>query len=132
IVLTVSLLLAGCATIPKSEGVAYVNGQWFDGNGFVARPMYVADGVFRRTAPRAITQTVDLKGGYVLPPLAEAHNHWLEPDNIDAYIKNYLSDGVFYVMDQANVPQIAARVRAQTNRPSSVDYRVALLGFTGP
>jgi len=132
IAFTLGLLLAACTTIPKSEGVAYVNGRLFDGDAFVARPIYVVDGVFRTTAPRVITHTMDLQGRYVLPPLAEAHNHWLEPDRIDAYIRDYLAHGVFYVMDQANVPPIAAQVRAKTNRHSAVDYQVAVLGFTGP
>ena len=112
--------------------MAYANGKWFDGQAFASRTMYVADGMFRAVAPRTITKTIDLHGGFVVPPLAEAHNHWLESDRIDTYIQNYLADGVFYVMDQANVPRIAEAVRAKTNRATSVDYRVAILGFTAP
>ena len=132
-VITAFLVLAlGCASQPKSAVVAFEDGRWYNGHVFVERTMYVVDGTLRMQRPRRITKFVDLHGDYVIPPLAEAHNHWLEPDKIDTYIHNYLADGVFYVMDQANVPIIAEQVRAKTNRPSSVDYRVAILGFTAP
>ena len=94
--------------------------------------MYIVDGTLRERAPQTIASSVDLHGNFVVPPLAESHNHWLEPQRIDTYIHDYLSDGVFYVMDQANVAFIAEAVRTKTNRPSSVDYRVAILGFTAP
>jgi hypothetical protein len=94
--------------------------------------MYAVDGTLRVRAPQTITSSVDLHGKFVVPPLAEAHNHWLEPQRIDTYIHDYRTDGVFYVMDQANVPFVAEAVRAKTNRPESVDYRVAILAFTAP
>ena len=131
-VAVLSFVLAACATVPNRSGTAYVNGRWFDGDKFVLRTVYVVDGVFRLTAPRRISDTVDLGNRFVLPPLAEGHNHWLEPDRVDTYINDYLRDGVFYVMDQANVPPTAERMRARTNHPGSVDYRVAILGFTAP
>jgi hypothetical protein len=126
------LLLAACATSRPKTGTAYVNGLWFDGHGFVPRTMYVAKATLHVRAPRTIERTVDLAGKFVIPPLAEGHNHWLEADKIAEYNQRYLHDGVFYVMDQANVPATAARVRAATNKPDAVDYRVAILGWTAP
>jgi hypothetical protein len=73
----------------------------------------------------------DLKNEYVIPPFAEAHNHWLEPQRVDEYIQNYLRDGVFYVKDEANLPFIVSQFRDKLNRPTSVDFITALQGFTG-
>ena len=131
LIVGLSLFLTGCSTVPKTSGIAYVNGRWYDGDAFAARPMYAVDGVLRTAAPH-VTSSIDLGGRFVVPPLAEGHNHWLEAGRIDAYVHDYLQDGVFYVMDQANIPAIAERVRARTNRADSVDYRVAILGFTAP
>ena len=45
-----------------------------------ARPV---DGVITSKRPNYIDQTFDLRDGFVIPPLAEGHNHWLEPSKID-------------------------------------------------
>lgn len=68
----------------------------------------------------------------MIPPLAEAHNHWLEPQRVDEYIQNYLRAGVFYVKDEGNIPYIVSQFRDKLNRPTSVDYITDLQGFTGP
>jgi len=81
--------------------------------------------------PGRIDEVVDLKNGYVIPPFAEAHNHWLEPQRVDEYIQNYLRDGVFYVKDEGNLPYIVSQFRDKLDRPTSVDFITALLGFTG-
>jgi imidazolonepropionase-like amidohydrolase len=120
------------ASAVSAESVAYRSGRWFDGERFVARTMYSVDGVLRQAAPPVVDRTIHLDGRFVLPPFAEAHNHWLEPDSVADYNARSLADGVFYVMDQATMPLLATRVRAATNRPNAVDYRAALLGFTGP
>jgi adenine deaminase len=54
--------------------VAYVNGRWFDGSRFVTRTMWVSNGRFV-SRPDHVDSTVDLGGGYVIPPFGEAHNH---------------------------------------------------------
>jgi imidazolonepropionase-like amidohydrolase len=107
-------------------------GLWFDGSRLVKRTMYAVDGVLRTRRPPGALRRIDLTGRFVVPPLAEAHNHWVEPLSVDAYVRAHLADGVFYVMDQATMPLLAEPVRAKTNRPESVDYAAALLGITGP
>ena len=123
------LLLAATA---RAEVVEFHNGRWFDGRRFVARTMLSVDGVLARSTTRPVDRVISLDGKFVIPPLAEGHNHWLEPQSIAEYNRRYLADGVFYVMDQANMPTIADRVRAATNKPDTVDYAVAMFGFTGP
>ena len=130
--LLLPLLTLSCVSQPATHGIAYTGGEWWDGDHFVAKTMYVVGDTLRDRPPTVIDRKVDLHGKFVVPPLAEAHNHWLEPDRIEAYVDEYLHDGVFYVMDESYVPFIAEQVRAKTNRPASVDYRVAILGFTGP
>lgn len=88
--------------------------------------------MLQRARPARVDRVIGLDGKFVIPPLAEGHNHWLEPDAIAEYNRRYLADGVLYVMDQANVPFVAERVRAATNQPATVDYRAAILGITGP
>ncbi|HKR66476.1 MAG TPA: amidohydrolase, partial [Thermoanaerobaculia bacterium] len=130
--IAVLVLLLLLATSVDAEAIAFRHGRWFDGRGFVARTMYSVDGVLQRGAPPRVDRTIALDGKFVIPPLAEGHNHWLEPQSIADYNARYLRDGVFYVMDQANMPLIADRVRAVTNQENTVDYAVAMLGFTGP
>ena len=117
--------------MPQPKSYQFINGQWFDGKGFRRRSFYSVNGVLTRKKPAKIDETVDLKNGYVIPPFAEAHNHWFEPQRVDQYIRNYLRDGVFYVKDEANLPYIVSRFRDKLNRPTSVDFITALQGFTG-
>jgi hypothetical protein len=75
---------------------------------------------------------VDLAGGFVVPPFAEGHNHWLEPGAIEAYDRLYMTDGVFYLKDQANASVIRRRLDADLNKPTTVDFISANEGWTGP
>jgi hypothetical protein len=109
----------------------YTNGQWFDGIGFRRRAFYSVKGVLTLKKPARVDKVFDLKNGFVIPPFAEGHNHWLEPQAVDEYIQNYLRDGVFYVKDEANMPYIVSQFREKVNRPTSVDFITALQGFTG-
>ena len=117
--------------LPPRESYQFTNGQWFDGTDFRHRAFYSINGVLTLKKPARIDKVFDLKNGYVIPPFAEAHNHWLEPQRVDEYIRNYLSDGVFYVKDEANMPYIVSQFRGKLNRPTSVDFITALQGFTG-
>ncbi|HLA94815.1 MAG TPA: amidohydrolase family protein [Pyrinomonadaceae bacterium] len=118
-------------SLPPQKTYQFTNGQWFNGTDFRRRTFYSAGGVLTRKKPAKIDEAVDLKNGYVIPPLVEAHNHWLEPQSIDEYIQNYLRDGVFYVKDEGNLPYLVSQFRDKLNRPTSVDFISALQGFTG-
>lgn len=117
--------------LPRKESYEFTNGQWFDGSGFRRRVFYSINGILTLKKPGRIDKGFDLQNGYVIPPFAEAHNHWLEPQRVDEYIQNYLSDGVFYVKDEANMPYIVSQFREKLNRPTSVDFITAMQGFTG-
>src|SRR5829696_3623086 len=99
LVLASSTLLQ--AQTPASGAVEYRGGRWFDGTRFATRTMYVVDGTFRTRRPARVDRVVDLAGGYVVPPFADAHQHIVDP-RIDNVIRAYLRDGIFYVRDQSN------------------------------
>ena len=53
-----------------------INGSVFDGEGFVERDVYAADGRFVEEAARAEDgETVDASGCYVIPGLVDLHFH---------------------------------------------------------
>jgi hypothetical protein len=126
-----ALLSVACAS-PPTPVYAFINGRWWNGSEYVSKPMYVVAGELRDSKPLRLDETIDLHNQFVIPPLAEGHNHWLEADQVDAYNACYLSDGVYYVKDMANVPYVVDRIRDKVNLPTSVDFVTALQGFTGP
>jgi Amidohydrolase family len=131
-----AIFAAACTTLhtgapPAAHGVEYRNGQWFDGSTFVARTMFVADGVLRSTAPVHIDSVVDLANGYVVPPFADAHQHLVDP-RIALTIAAQLHDGIYYVKDQSNAPIGRRMFGTALNTPMSFDYISANQGWTSP
>jgi hypothetical protein len=127
--------LTGCSVAtrsapPAEHGVAYANGQWFDGTGFQRKTMYVANGIFVGTAPVTIDSTVDLAGGFVVPPFGDAHQHLIGPP-IEMTVAAFMRDGIFYVKDQGNAPAGRRMIDHALNRPNSFDYISANQGWTG-
>ena len=56
--------------------VALTNGRWFNGATFDRRPVvYSAGGRLSFATPVRVDETIDLAGGWVVPPFADAHNH---------------------------------------------------------
>ncbi len=117
---------------PPTPSYAFVHGKWWNGSSYEDRTVYTVDGVITSKRPAHIDQTFDLHGGFVIPPLAEGHNHWLEPSKVDDYNACYLADGVYYVRDMANAPILVDQFRDKVNLPTSVDWVSAMTGFTGP
>ena len=82
--------------LPK-PAMAMVGGQWFDGVGFVPATWYSVDGKLTREPPAHIDVTIDLRGRFALPPLAEAHNHNLQNRwSVRRMADDYLRRGIFY------------------------------------
>ncbi|MBA2304082.1 MAG: amidohydrolase family protein [Acidobacteria bacterium] len=131
----VGLSLAACHA-PTAGGAdpatEYRNGQWFDGQRFVAKTMWAGGDTFVESRPRRVGTVVDLKNGFVVPPYADGHNHWLEPTLVDAYVQTHLRDGIFYVKDHGTAPLIHDQMRPVLGGAASVDFISAHQGFTGP
>lgn len=117
---------------PPELTYAFVNGQWWNGSSFEKRTFYTRRGSLTSKKPEKVDETIDLHGQFVIPPLAEGHNHWLEPAKIEAYNSCYLADGIYYVRDMANIPYLVDKFRAKVNLSNSVDWVSAMTSFTGP
>lgn len=102
----------------------YSNGYWWDGTGFEYGQRYVADGEFV-DATAEITTKIDLAGQFVLPPLADAHNHNLQnPFLADRFAQRYIEQGVLYGAMLCGNPQTAEQTR-KTLRGFHLDMRIA-------
>lgn len=86
----------------------------------------------KRDMPSAAT--VDLAGGYVVPPFCEGHNHNIggTADNVEETVKQYLEDGVFYAMMPGSFALYRGQIASKINAPFSVDVAFANNGLTGP
>ncbi len=115
--------------VPTERVTEYSNGHWFDGESFVERTVFVAGDRFVPPRPARIDAVVDLQGGYVVPPFAEGHNHWLEPALVDAYVDTHLREGIFYVRDLSTAPALRDAMRPSLKE---LEYVSANQGFTGP
>jgi hypothetical protein len=110
------------AELPPGKIYKLINGQWFDGKRFERRVLYSVGGVLTAKRPRRIDEVVDLKGGYVVPPFGDAHNHYISgPGNIDASLHQYLKEGVFYVKNPSSIPRDTNQIKNRINKPDSVD-----------
>src|SRR5262249_33954000 len=85
---------------PTSPTYAFTGGQWWNGSPFVQHTPYPGNGRIAAHAPKRVDETIDLKGGFVIPPLAEGHTHWI-PQFADQLSACYLADGVFYAREMA-------------------------------
>lgn len=110
---------------------AFVNGQWFTGVGFRHGTLYAVNGVFADRAPARIDSTIDLAGGFVIPPFGDAHTHNLDaPSNVPLLRDAYIREGTFYVQVLGNSRSRADSSRAQFNRPCALDVAYANGGLT--
>jgi hypothetical protein len=119
--------------VPSAPAVAYVNGSWFDGERFMPRTMYVVDGVLVSDRPADVLATIDLAGGFVIPPFGEAHNHNVEHSaRVEQTLARYLRDGVFYVQNLNILPRQRDPLAGRVNIPTGVDVVFANGGTTAP
>jgi imidazolonepropionase-like amidohydrolase len=131
------VLLVLAATVPAraEPPMRFENGLWFDGQGFQARTFSVADGrLSSANDPKA--RVIDLRGGYVVPPFCEAHNHNLAVAGGTAKNREiadvYLADGIFYVQIPGGGTRTYVRaLRGVFNRPDTIDVTFTAAPLTG-
>lgn len=140
------LLPAGCARnvadtdvvaagrLPgDARALAFTGGRWFNGASFEERIAYAVNGTLTFARPARVDSTLDLAGGYVIPPFGEAHNHNVEHSSrIEATIAQYIADGVFYVKNPSNLPRTRAALAGKVNHPTGIDVAFANGGLTAP
>ena len=127
------LLAAPLGALEPYKTYEFHNGRWFDGNQFVRRKVYSEWGRLRFSKPRKVDEVVDLKGGFVLPPLCDAHNHnfgtaYQDEENI----RRFLEAGIFYVKVPSSVPMKLGKCLHFYNKPTSIDASFGNGGITGP
>lgn len=118
-----------------APSVKLVNGLWFDGSKFVSRTVYMSRGAFTSAAKRVPDSVIDLHGGYVVPPFAEAHNHNIDagsPKAAKALVAKYVNDGVFYGQNPSNVLRARQGLQGFINVPHGIDATFSNAGLTGP
>lgn len=120
------LLVVGRAQLPADKlgppSYAFVNGLWFDGKSFKPLTVYAVDGRFTFRKPTRVDRTLNLKGAYVIPPFAEAHNHNLITGSlVTEMVPRYLNEGVFYTKMQSSLPHFTGQILHRLNRHDSVD-----------
>jgi hypothetical protein len=120
-----AVLAARAGLAQDAPNIALINGRWFNGRSFETGTKYSVHGVLSINKPRQVNQTLDLAGSWIVPPFAEAHNHnigtGVEADEMRA-VQKYLTDGVFYVKIQGNLPiSDDGKQRLSLNRPGGLD-----------
>jgi imidazolonepropionase-like amidohydrolase len=119
--LTLFFLICSRASAQPAR-LEFTNGRWFNGRDFDERAMYAVNGVFQSRRPTAVDTTIDLQGGFVVPPFAEAHNHNIEGSSrTAATLARYIAEGIFYVMNPNSLPRSSAAVADRVNKPNAVD-----------
>lgn len=109
----------------------FVGGLWFDGRRFTPRTVYSVNGVFRASHAGPVDATHDLRGKFVVPPFAEAHNHhFMEGMDYRAQIATHLAQGIFYARNTNTMQRLTDPVRPYVNTPESVDVLFAGGGLT--
>jgi len=132
LVLAVVVPFSSARPQAQTTAVAFEGGRWFTGTAFESRTAYVDSGILSFRRPARIESSIDLAGGYVVPPFGEAHNHNVEGSgNIDRLISRYLEHGIFYVKNPNNLPRDREALAGKIKLPTSIDVTFANGGWTG-
>jgi hypothetical protein len=120
------------AVSPAIPVVEYPNGVWLAESGFERRTAWSVGETLTFVRPARIDSSIDLAGGFVVPPFGEAHNHNVEnPDRIDALVRKYLEHGIFYVKNPTNFPRVREKLAGKINSPTTIDVTFSNGGLTG-
>jgi imidazolonepropionase-like amidohydrolase len=127
------LLMFPCVRIAMAGNapvVAYANGSWWNGAFFKPGTRYIQGGVFVKAPTGAPDRTVDLRGAFVVPPFADAHNHMAgAPSEVNATAE---AAGIFYLMNPNVLASSAPAIRAALSDPSNIDAVLFMGGITAP
>ena len=109
----------------------FFKGGWiFDGSKFEKRDFYSTSGCITFAKQPAPDSTIEIDNKYVIPPFGEAHNHNLTGDTHDAFAKEYMAQGIFYVKNPNSLPR-GRPVGGRTKMIGTVDGVFSNGGLTG-
>jgi len=111
--------------------VAYVGGHVWNGSDFTDRTFYVRDGRFI-TEPARTDTTIQLEGGYVIPPFGDAHTHMLGAGGISLQLGEnlFVPNGIFYGLDLTNPYSEIQEIRDEFEKTATIDVAYANGGLT--
>jgi tetratricopeptide (TPR) repeat protein len=129
------IVLLVCFLIARNSfadaALLFKNGLWYTGTDFTKKDFYSVNGVLESEFDGEVNRVIDLKGGYVIPPLSDAHSHALGwKYGIDDQNLQFLERGVFYVMNPNNIQYLTDEIKSKLNTPESVDVIWANGGLT--
>jgi imidazolonepropionase-like amidohydrolase len=115
----------------SSRIVAYEGGYVWNGTDFSNQPLFVRGGTFV-ASPTTVDTTIQLDGGYVVPPFGDAHTHNLGAGGISQQVAQdlYVPQGIFYAMDLTNPYSEIDGVQDAFQGPQSIDVAYANGGLT--
>lgn len=123
---------ASAAPAAPTPTFAFVNGQVFNGERFVDRTLYVANGRFVDAPPARIDSTIDVDGDFIVPPYGDAHNHHtVDPWIYEKASEDFLAEGTFYSQVLTNRASAEKSTRDFFLRPETMDVSTAQGGITG-
>lgn len=109
----------------------FINGNWFDGAGFVAGNWYSVGGKLTQKVPAKVDSVIDLGHRWVVPPLGDAFCSSLSENSfLKQQLESYTADGVFYLQVLANTQEGRKKATALLGKPGSPEVVFANGGFT--
>lgn len=106
----------------------YTNAKVWNGDRFVAKAFAVEGSQFV-AAPRAPGNVVDLTGSFVIPGMANAHEHRTNSNWDENWA--YLEEGIFYVWNPNSII-LDDEARGFFDQPKTIDVRYSMGGITEP
>jgi hypothetical protein len=111
-----------CEAACVSDAIGFIGGRWWDGQTFREETFWAVDGWLTRKRPPGRVRTMDLKGGFVIPPLADAHTHRLAHAGELAIDRaDHRKAGVFYAMNMDPMLVVDAALLGAVGGPCGVD-----------
>ena len=120
-ILVTSLFLSNVAAA-QTPAYELKNGYWFDGAKFEPGIRYTVGDTLVSNKPDSVIETIDLNGGYVIPPFADGHTHRpATKDRVFTDSRFFLDAGIFYIMNHGNISRYSGDFREQLSSTVTID-----------
>ncbi len=141
-----ALLLTGCVSHtnplpdgltarsnPDAENLKFINGQWYSNSSgtieFTRGQLYSVNGIFTDIEPPDY-DVIDLKGGYIIPPFGEAHNHSVDGKGTEKAAQKYIDQGVMYYKNTNSIYSFAQPMLPYWAQPATLDVSFSYGGLS--